>query len=205
MLCARSHKAQVHRLICPAIDEFESSEACVVHISLWLWGCPAGRGQHLHCPAGFCHQHSSPGRSSLPCSLLLWLSLSSSPSRKPGVQQPPVHSPLHTQWGPWQSWWLQLALAFLLAFLPYWWSNCRTLEPCAWIAEEARAMASLNLSWYLLLMSREPVFKKFIFKIYMLILANTVTWDTRCYTAQNANFIFQLKPTTYGHFPSYWV
>lgn len=73
-------------------------------------------------------------------------------------------SPLHTRWGPWQSWWLQLTLAFLLAFLPCWWSHCHALVPCAWTAKEARAVLSLNLSWYLQLMSREHFFLNLFLK-----------------------------------------
>lgn len=143
MLRAKSPLAEVHRLIHLSIDEFESS-AHGAH--LWLWGCPAGRRERMQCPAGFCHQCSSHGRSSLllvvaPKQLPQWEAWS--------MVATDADSLLPTRWeahgkpvaaaGICLSWLSSLARS----------QNCRDLVSCSWTTKQARAVVSPSLSSYL--------------------------------------------------------
>lgn len=115
-MCKEPIKVKFVGLICLAIDEFESSATCVVHISVCGFGAvpPVGEST-LQCPAGFCHQCPSCGRSSPSCSLLLVVATKRLPWWEAwSVTAAGADSPLLAQWGPWQagsySWHLPFSL-----------------------------------------------------------------------------------------------
>lgn len=152
---------------------------------MWFWGCPAGGGEHWQCLAGFSHGCPSRGRSSHPVLCCSWLSQSGFPGGKPGAGSRWCGSSAPCSVEPLASWWLLLALAFLLPFCACWPSNCQALASCAGATNKQEPWSAWTSppprSWY-------P--EVFINNFLKLLIIADVTCGTCCYTACNMNFIF---------------